>query len=87
MKLLIQSYGGVVENEITNDTDYIVRGAEPGAPRAPAPGETPAAPLPEIVKAREAYLAADKSPASRVLNVNRFLNMVGFDPTVTTGTK
>jgi hypothetical protein len=87
VKALIQRFGGAVQNEVATDTDYVVVGEEPSAPKAPE-GATPPPVLPEVEKARKEYQAArDKASTSRtpILNTNRFLQLTGFEPSAVTG--
>jgi hypothetical protein len=75
---------------VTTDTDYVVIGEEPAAAHAPAEGATAAPASPEVDKVRTAYKKAQDDAAKYripVLNVNRFLNLIGFDPSVATGNK
>jgi hypothetical protein len=90
VKLLIQRYGGTVENEVTTDTDFVVVGSEPAGSKTPTTGETAAPPSPEVEKVKAAYAKAVADAVGYkipVLNTNRFLNLIGFDPATTTGGK
>jgi hypothetical protein len=90
VKLLIQRYGGIIQDEVTTDTDYVVMGEEPAGSKAPPEGATAAPPSPEVEKIKDAYKKArDGAIQYKIpfLNTNRFLNLIGFDPSVTTGGK
>lgn len=84
VKDLILRSGGTLQEEVTPDTDYLVVGLEPAPPAKPAPGETAPPPSPEIEKAREAYRKALDAAGKgiRILNTNRFLDLIGFNPAV-----
>jgi hypothetical protein len=89
VKALIQRFSGVVENEVGTDTDYVVFGDEPSAPK-PVEGAVAPPILPEVEKARLQYADARKKAADAripTLNTNRFLQLTGFDPSAVTGSK
>lgn len=82
---LIRRFGGVIEKEVTPDTDYVVVGEEPPAPR-PAAGTEADAAKTDMDKARKFYqdqISKALGWKIQVLNVNRFLNLVGYDPSLT----
>lgn len=80
---LIQSWGGVVDKQVTTQTDFLVAGTRPAAPvistgeTAPAPGSV----ADQRAKRQEAYDAAVKNAQESsvpILNANRFLAMIGY---------
>jgi hypothetical protein len=81
---LVTSWGGVVEDQVTTQTDYLVTGLPP-SPGVLKPGEgaasQPGSASDERAKERERFDKAineAKSLSIPTLNANRFLSMIGY---------
>lgn len=83
---LIKSFGGVVSDSVTVDTDYVVMGQEP--PRPPRPDTEDATPVAwtaynQRMKVYQDYndvLETARALRIHVVNTNRFLAFTGFVP-------
>jgi hypothetical protein len=85
---LITSWGGIVEDKVSTQTDYVVMGTRPAAPSLPVGDEgattTPGSTVDERTKQQQAYeaLTADASRLSiPILNATRFFAMIGYNST------
>jgi len=83
LKALIQEFGGKVDPTLTVQTDYLVVGEQPSVPSPPAAGDSP------MVKqmygdARNRFIEYTKALAEAesfsipILNLNRFMGLVGI---------
>jgi hypothetical protein len=83
LKALIQEFGGRVDPTLTVQTDYLVVGEEPIVPPAPAPSDSPMVKqmyqetLKRFIEYKDA-IANAKSFSIPILNLNRFLGLVGI---------
>jgi hypothetical protein len=90
VKALIKRFGGTVQDDVAVDTDYVVVGAEPAAPKPSEEGGVAPPELPEDAKARQQYQDVLKKAAEMGvprLNINRFLQLTGFEASAITGTR
>jgi len=80
---LIKSWNGVVEDDLSGDTDFLVLGNRPVLPPEP-PGSVPIEVIREWVRLREAVdrydelLEGARSTSIPVLNQNRLLTLIGM---------
>ena len=83
LKALIQEFGGKVEPVLTVQTDYLIVGAEPTVPAAPAASESPMVKQmyeegrKRFIEYTEARARAENFSIP-ILNLNRFLGLVGI---------
>lgn len=85
VKVMISSFGGVVDREIAVQTDFLIVGEEPRIPIAVVAEEMTPQAKKAYEKARKAFidynraLTMAKDYAIPTLTANRFLNLVGAD--------
>lgn len=86
---LVQSWGGVIDDKVTSQTDFLIVGSEPSSMASKVDTESEQGQ--DLIKQSQdqAKAYADRLVAARelsipILNANRFLSMIGYyNPTVT----
>jgi len=79
---MVKSWGGVIDDKVTTQTDFLVAGTRPPSPivtsdEPPAPGSV----ADERLKKQQAYddtIEEAKRSSVPILNANRFLAMIGY---------
>ncbi len=79
---LVKNWGGVIDDKVTTQTDFLVAGTRPSAPMVNSDDQTPGSVTDERTKKQLAYdetIIEAKRSTVPILNGNRFLAMVGYD--------
>ena len=78
---LIGTWGGIVEDKITSETDYLVLGSRPAAPDTKDASAEPGGVIDQQIQNQtifdELFVEAKRSSVP-ILNANRFLTFIGF---------
>ncbi|HUO08784.1 MAG TPA: hypothetical protein VM008_10825 [Phycisphaerae bacterium] len=79
---MVKSWGGVIDDKVTTQTDFLVAGARPASPIVSSDDQaTPGSVADERIKKQQAYddtIAEAKRSTVPILNANRFLAMIGY---------
>ncbi len=80
---LMKSWGGIIDDKLTTQTDFLVAGSRPsGATITTDDASTAGSPADERTKKQQTYdetIAEAKASTVPILNANRFLAMVGYN--------
>jgi hypothetical protein len=78
---LVKNWGGVIDDKVTTQTDFLVAGIRPSAPMINTDDNAPGSVTDERSKKQQAYddtIAEAKRSTVPILNGNRFLAMIGY---------
>lgn len=79
---MIKDWGGVIDDKVTTQTDFLVAGTRPASPVVTGEDQaTPGSVADERIKKQQAYddtVAEAKRSTVPILNANRFLAMIGY---------
>ncbi|MGN6370483.1 MAG: hypothetical protein ACTHN5_19685 [Phycisphaerae bacterium] len=79
---MIKSWGGVIDNKLTTQTDFLVAGSRPASPAVSSGDQAaPGSVADERMKMQQGYddtIAEAKRSTVPILNANRFLAMIGY---------